>query len=588
MSKKLAHLTTAPALRASPVFGYVRKSTESADRQVASLDRQKDAISDFVARKGWGSVDAWFSDEQSGKNFDRPGFQALAAACQRHRQYGKPGKVVCLDYDRFARPVDKNFAVSLWEYRRAELALHDCGFELDYVLTPKTGNVLQDEMMGAMKPVQSGDYLSKLSPNVRKGKRDLGAKGMWNGGPPPFPAARYDARSGRLLERGQRAPNGMSVLGPGTPEALQAWIDGATALVQGATLDTVARMFAARGVPNYYGGDWRHANILKIYTNRALIGEVTYAFTNDDGTTDTHTGKAAWDALVPVALFQRVNDVLDERRARGRRRPASSEYLLTLTCKHCGTTYVAATSRKGGAEQRFYTHPTPIGKMNKLQAKRAEKAQCKHWYLDADDLESKVFDLIVRERASKEFVRHFKRAMKESGDIDLATERAERDAKQLVQTLTKERDNLAAKLAQVDDDAETSTYLLGVIREKTKKLEAARLAVQRVRNDHAAKVAVSDKLVAMVMEAKNLVEAWQSPKKPDQRLERRRAIIGMWVDHVVVTVEREPGRERRNKRYAEVFLNMRPEPVELALSHSPESSSEPSGQWGRDAERFVV
>lgn len=536
-------------LRPSPVFGYVRKSTEDADRQVMSLERQREAIERFVREKGWDVVDLWFEETQSAKDFARPVYLQMLATCEANAQRGQPGRVICLDYDRFARSVDKQLKVSPIEYQRQVIRLHDAGFELDYVLSPKSGNALQDGLTGALKSLMAGEYIEKLSVSSRSGKRKAGINGCWNGGPAPFPAERYDARTGRRLERGERASNGQSVLGPPADAArVQHWIDGANAIIAGESLDAVALTFGARGVENFYGGNWRHAHILKIFTNPALIGKVEYEFTRDDGTIESFEGDARWPAIVPVALFHAVRKALTKRKKERAR--ASRDYVLTPECQHCGARYVAATYRKKGVERRYYTHPVPTSKMNDVQAARTAKAGCKHWYLEAEELEASVRDLIIAQRGSKEFAQTFVELMTEHDAIDLEAERLERDAEKHVKTLGKKRDNLRTQLEDADD-AETRDYLLTRVSELTKEIKAARDAWGQARQRRESTVELNDELLRLVEEAQNVSKAWKD-------LDRRRAIVDTWVFKLLVEIEREEGRERNNKRVIRCFLRTAP------------------------------
>ena len=212
----MSKLRTLPIqLPPNPVVGYTRKSTEEDSKQVASHDRQHEQIELFVRATLKREVTAWFQDSKSGKDFNRPDFLKLIAFCESNPQSKRtPGVVVCTDYDRFGRPVDEFKKVDLLEFQRWIIRLSDSGWTLDFVLTPKSNNSLLDGLTGSMKAIMSSEYIEKLSINARSGKRKAAQKGLWNGGPPPFPSARYDATSGRQLQRGERAGNGASLLGP--------------------------------------------------------------------------------------------------------------------------------------------------------------------------------------------------------------------------------------------------------------------------------------------------------------------------------------------------------------------------------------
>lgn len=560
--------TTTP-LRSNPVFGYVRKSKEESDKQVMSLERQREEVAKFVASRGWGVVDRWFEETQSGKDFDRPAYKRLLAACEANTQrHGSTGRVVCLDYDRFARSVDARLKTNPLEYQRQVIRLYDAGWELDYALTPKSGNMMQDSLTSAMKSLMAGEYIEKLSMTSRSGKRKAGINGNWNGGPPPFPAARYDARTGRRLERGERASNGQSVLGPGDPDQIQHWIDGAHALLAGSSLEAVAQMFDARGVQNYYGGSWRHAHIRKIFTNPALIGRVEYCFTRDDGTEEVFSGDARWTPIVPVDLFHSVRHHLvspDTHRARPNR-----EYILELECYQCGAQYVAATVRRGGL-RRYYTHPVPNSKMNFEQAKRTAKAGCKHWYVPAQSIEDRVRDVIVAQRGTKSFYDLFVSLMAEQGDLQTKAEMLESQAEARVKSLERRRANVLSQL-ELADSAEVRGALLTRITELTAQVGEAQLEWKMSRDRRNTAMSGQEEVLRLVEEAQHIRETWDQPG--DAGLAARRSILATWVDKILIEVVPHEGRERGLERRLHIWLQTSPQPLVCSLPMEGHSSSE--------------
>jgi DNA invertase Pin-like site-specific DNA recombinase len=86
---------TAPAPRYA--VGLCRVSTAEQGQSGLGLDAQRAAIATFVASQGWVLV-AEFSDVASGKDDDRPGFQAALAKC---RQLG--AVLVAARLDRITR-----------------------------------------------------------------------------------------------------------------------------------------------------------------------------------------------------------------------------------------------------------------------------------------------------------------------------------------------------------------------------------------------------------------------------------------------------------------------------------------------------
>jgi hypothetical protein len=469
-----------------------------------------------------------------------------------HRHLG--GRVVCLDYDRFARPVDGRLRVSDIEYQRQRIALHDAGWELDYVLTPKTGNAMQDALVGAMKSAMSGEYIEKLSAVSRAGKRRAAVAGNWNGGPPPWPAERIDARTGRRLARGERASNGQAVLGPpSNPDKLQHWIDGANLLLCGASLDAVARMLTARGVESFYGGTWRHAHVVKVFTAVELIGRVEYRFATDDGGVELFEGPARWEPIVPVDLFHAVRSELTKRARK--RAPANPEYVLDLECFACGARWVAATTRTRGKTRRQYTHPVPTSRMNDEQAGRTRASGCRHWYLDAEQAEAAVRDLVISQRGSRAFADLFAQLLDEQRALEGKASALEQDAERRLKDADRRRANLRASL-ELADTPETRQALVTRISELTRELLDAQQLLQRARGRRERTIDGNRELLRLVEEAANLQAAWATPGR--EGIERRRTIIDTWVEKALVEVIPEPGRQRGNERRLYIYLRTMP------------------------------
>jgi hypothetical protein len=565
----LRKVQSTPGLRASPVFGYIRKSKTEADKQVMSLEEQREAIVAFVASRGWGQVDLWFSDELTAKDFDRPGFSTLMATCAANMQRGKPGHIVVLDYDRFARPVDKNIKVDDIEYQRQRVAIHDAGFEIDYALTPKSGNSMQDALVGAMKVAMSGEYIEKLSIRSRAGKRKVGMNGYWAGGPAPFPADRYDARTGRRLDRGERASNGQSVLGPPADGTrLQHWIDCAHMLLAGHSFDALGRELNARGVESFFKGNWRRGSIARMFVNPALIGRVEYEFRKDDTTTEVFEGPAQWEPIVPVDLFRAVRAEVEGRHKPQRARP-NRDFPLMLECFHCGARYTSVTlkpcANTGWKLLRCYIHPAGERNMNEILLRRSEKAGCKAWRVRAEQIEPKIRDLIIAQRGSKSFAQVFADLVKEQGAINSHTEQMEKDAERQVKTIERKRNNLREQLEDAED-AETRTYLLARITELTRELMDAQSAWKQARSRREQGTELNDELLRLVEEAQNIKEAWATDG--DEGVERRRAIVDTWIDKILIEGDPTAYKGKPCERKIYVYLRTAPNtPMALELNH---------------------
>jgi DNA invertase Pin-like site-specific DNA recombinase/predicted nucleic acid-binding Zn-ribbon protein len=554
-------------LRNRPVVAYTRKSREQGDFQVHSLERQRDAIEAYVIQHKLGDIDEWFADEQSGKDFVRPGYDALLRFCELHPQPTHAlGTVVCLDYDRFSRPVDESLKVSPLEYQRQVIRLKDAGWELDFVLTPRSGNALLDGITSTIKASMAGEYLEKLSHNVRDGRRKGRANGTWLGGPAPFPTVRYnvdDTTYKRPLGRKDHARNGQSVLGPDLehPEYRQYWEQGARMILSGASLQSVARQYDAWGVPQHmesaktgkHKWGWTSAHMRLIYRNPALVGQLRCKYKEPDGTVRQHLGDAQWGALVDEELFWQVQRELQRRmesRSRGQRGQAS--FLLVPQCLKCGVNYFGyLRTNQGGTKTRVYGHPSPKSKLPAELVSGMVEEGCRGWHIGADIVDNAVRDLIREKRLSEEFYTRVVDMMDNHDQHERDANALEDAARRRVESLQSQKEGLkkALRFAETDDER---GELMEDIRKLTAEIGEAQIQCDQA-HLHAQNAQKRFKdLLATVEEAQHLIDMWDIPGEQGEIARRR--LVDLWVLAVYIEVDAEAGTARRNPRTLHVVL----------------------------------
>lgn len=151
---------------------YVRVSRDE-DADGASLPTQEKMCREYVAKEkpGW-KVAAVFSDDQTGKDDRRPGFQDMMDAIDEDRI----NAVVCLHLDRFSRNIHDilRYFYKL-EQRGAYMAFADEHFDFS---TP------EGRMHFHFLAVFADWYIKNLSRETKRGKKSVVDRGYQNNQPP--------------------------------------------------------------------------------------------------------------------------------------------------------------------------------------------------------------------------------------------------------------------------------------------------------------------------------------------------------------------------------------------------------------------
>lgn len=150
---------------------YARKSTESEDRQILSIDSQVKELKEHAVREGL-EVSRIFFESKSAKAPGRPVFNELFKSVQEGRIDG----VLCWKLDRLARnPVDGGAVI--WAMEERKLAA---------IYTPQRSftNTSNDKFWMQLEFGMAKKYVDDLSDNVKRGLRAKLAAGWMPGMPP--------------------------------------------------------------------------------------------------------------------------------------------------------------------------------------------------------------------------------------------------------------------------------------------------------------------------------------------------------------------------------------------------------------------
>jgi len=151
---------------------YVRKSSESEDRQVLSIDSQVKELKDWARRSNL-QIAEIISESKSAKAPGRPGFNSLMRKIYKSKANG----ILCWKLDRLARnPLDGGSLIwAVEEGKIQEIATPQRSFN-------NTGN---DKFWMQLEFGMAKKYVDDLSDNVKRGLRAKLEQG-WLPGPPPL------------------------------------------------------------------------------------------------------------------------------------------------------------------------------------------------------------------------------------------------------------------------------------------------------------------------------------------------------------------------------------------------------------------
>lgn len=561
---------------------YTRKSTAGDERQAASHDQQA-----MEAEKEWGPLDRqwWWQDSATGTTFDRPAFQDLLAFCRANpRPKASPGHVEFYDPSRFGRTLDETGEPDPSSWHTVYSEFERLNWQVRFVTVKRTGNVLADMMTTAAHAYSAAIYSSNLSKSVRRGRADHAAKGWWVYGSAPWGTKRKDTRTGRVLEHGEPStPGGGGTILIPDPKTITEWTRGAKRILAGAALEDVGAALFEQGLRGPRGGHLGHSSILNFLTNRALIGEVKVPGESDAaGKRLPKVVKAKWEPMVDIDLFEQVSQRLGghTRADKPRRRRRRELYPLTPVCAHCGVEYNGNRLPEQQGSARGYTHAQPKARMDEEVFARHAAAGCKAWYVDAEELEEKIKDIVVSARTSEDFLREVRAFIQERDTFRRSAGEAVALAEEDLNAARAASVKIARLMAKVGASEDDEDAFAEEVAAAKQRVRAAEAELEKARKFALSKEDAWKRLEAVVHETRNLAAAWDSAGP-----EERRILLDYWVLDVLIVVEPIPGMKRANRKTALVRLRSAPDAprhFELATGNAQRadrtkaSSAEPS------------
>lgn len=578
---------------------YLRKSSLAEDRQAKSIPQQESELDQKFGPLPPGAER--FTDSQTGRNFDRTGFQALIKACREDPQPKEsPGRVEVYAPDRFGRPVTEDNKPDVWAFTGEVLELQQHGWRVEFVTMERSDNQLMDGMQLLMHGHQSSMYSANLSTTVKRGKAHHAREGYWIHGDPPHGTIRYVEGSARVLNEGEEpagheavvltgrsdvpagevevarvlragetAPANANVLLAGIPEVLNQWSGAADDYLNGLSLKRVGERLRDAGITGKRSGKTMGSSSVRNFlSNRALIGEVEYTRTDETGRGYPEIFDARWPPLVDPALWHSVQEELDRRTSK-RRRKSQERYPLNPVCAHCGSPYWGSTiSTDSSTSVRVYRHASSHSEKHPERYSLMQDYECIRYQIHAEELEEVLRRLIARERGTPGFESQLRKLVLDDSSHRERALRRVKDLKARVSTLEDEEEAAVENMGEAKAAGLSTESFFKRVAEIQRELRVHRSDLREALRAADAERSEWDRMMTAIDETRSIDEFWDT-----LTLEERSLIYDHWVVAVFIAVERLEDRERGHPRTAIVYLSEAPgDPRLVVLGEESERS----------------
>ncbi len=412
---------------------YLRVSTrEQAEHgegeEGFSIPAQREACVRHIRDKGWDLVDEYADRGESARSADRPQLQQMLA---RIAEDGDVDAVVVHKIDRLARNMEDHVAIRALLRRRSVTLVS---------VTENLEETASGRLVEGIHALMAEFYSANLASEIKKGMSQKAKMGGWpHAAPLGYTNVRETIGSRQVAhividpERGPHITCAFELYSTGE------W-----------TLERLVQELAHRGLRNRGRRDRPVAPIgvsalANILANKAYAGIVTWEGIEYPG---------LHQPLTDTTTFNRVQDLLAARAARGTRERRHNHYLTgTLFCGVCGRG-LSFQLAKGHYEYLYC-----------LGQKNRNPTGCQEPYMPAGDLEAHVEQLYEK----IELPKSWRKRLREELEAEI-TARQHRNAA--------EREFLTRKLAKADTERRKllDAYYAGAIDVTTLKTEQARIA----------------------------------------------------------------------------------------------------------------
>lgn len=320
---------------------YPRYSSDN--QREESIDAQMQAIQEYCDRKGYTLVGSYPDEARSATTDNRPNFQRMIADSEKDLF----DVVLVHKLDRFARDrYDSAY------YKRQ---LRKNGVRLESVLE-HLDNSPESIILESVLEGMAEYYSKNLARESRKGMLQNASKAIHAGGRPPY-GYRINPETLKLEVDAQAA------------KAVLIYFQG---VAEGRSTTAIADTLNELGYRTQTGRRFTRNSFDGWARNKKYIGIYTWdikSSKDEDGRRNNHRYKpeeeqiqvpGAVPAIIPVELFEKVNELMETRKLKPGRLKAKQVYLLAgkIVCGQCGMLYRGESYRNSKSSQgtilKFY------------------------------------------------------------------------------------------------------------------------------------------------------------------------------------------------------------------------------------------
>ena len=349
----------------SRYFLYARKSTDTEDMQVLSIEAQLSELRAFVRREGL-EIAEEFIEKRSAKMPGRPVFSDMMARIQNGEAQG----IVCWKIDRLARnPVDGGQIQWLLQSGViSHIQTHDRAYY-------PSDNVLMMSMEFGM----ANQFIRDLSANTARGLRAKARQGHFPGTAPV--GYQNNQRTKTIVIDRKKAPV--------IRAAFELYAKGAS------RLEDIGQFLFDNGVRSTHGNHIHNDRVRFILANPFYYGHFLYGRELYEG---RHT------PIIDKRLFDKAQKVLAERGHPQVEKTQPQVFCGLMSCGECGMSITAETRTKH--QKNGNTHHYTYYRCTKKSASR-----CSQSYVREEQLATDFSDLLSMFVLPSEWARDFEKRM---------------------------------------------------------------------------------------------------------------------------------------------------------------------------------
>lgn len=339
-------------------FLYTRKSSESEEKQVASIESQLKVLKELAKREGI-KIIGTFSESHSAKAPGRPIFNEMMSQLAQ----GKADGILCWKLDRLARnPIDGGQII--WMLQQG-IIKHIRTYDRNYL---PTDNVL---MMNVEFGV-ANQFILDLRANTRRGVLAKCEKGWFPG------LAPLGYLNNKYREKGRkdimRDPERFDLV-------KKVWMTMLTGKHSAKQLCEMARGWGLRGKR---GEIIQFSKIYEMFNSPFYYGEFDYA---------GHRYKGAHEPMITKEQFEMVRDIIEGRSHQSITR--EFDYTGLMMCGECGGMITAherdKKQKNGNIHHYTYYHCTK------------KKGPCSQPHIRKKDLEPQIKEMLANVSIRSDF-----------------------------------------------------------------------------------------------------------------------------------------------------------------------------------------